>query len=617
MNQRLTWVACGIAVVLCLPALLLRVTAEQAPGMVDVAVTDSALSHAVPATRGDAAALDRLHRAGVGAVVIGMESVQDLVDRGDLAVVDVTHGPPPDSPAPKLTDGDGSAVVLRCRRGDQGGGCARVAAAARARFGSGRVSTTPSSASAARYVWIDGARHVADLPVGYDPARLRELRANAMRAVLALPARLPTGRRWLEAEVNRAAAMTSAQTVFALGPLPFLPSAGDRTAFADFLAARHLDLALPDLTSVPGAEAYGRHLPGRVVRSHLMDVGPDSDRQALVVRSHRAEKERGVRLLVLRAPSEPQQSSASLDGLAALASGLTSDLPGGLRTGAPSPMRAVEPGVLADGGAILAALIVVGCAGCVVADLPVRRRRDRCSGARWRAFGRRSVGMVLSQRAVLVGLGAVAIVGAGALATGLSILWQALALVAAVAGASLAVLVACRVEPVGRATSAAHGADVGIGRVITSYVLGVGMATATGLVVAAVGSRSEFLVGLVPFVGVKLLLLAPPVVVALATGAFGPSARRQAVALWRVRTRRPVYVLAGLLVLGVVTYYVVRSGNSGAAPGFELRARDALDEAMYVRPRFKEALLGFPALLLALASRPTALARRVLAVVAA
>jgi hypothetical protein len=64
------------------------------------------------------------------------------------------------------------------------------------------------------------------------------------------------------------------------------------------------------------------------------------------------------------------------------------------------------------------------------------------------------------------------------------------------------------------------------------------------------------------------------------------------------------------VVLGGVAYYLVRSGNSGLAPAAELWVRDALDEALYVRPRFKEALLGLPALVLAVACANSTFRRR-------
>lgn len=61
-----------------------------------------------------------------------------------------------------------------------------------------------------------------------------------------------------------------------------------------------------------------------------------------------------------------------------------------------------------------------------------------------------------------------------------------------------------------------------------------------------------------------------------------------------VRAVRPRHVFVTAVVLALVGYLLLRSGNSGAAPGFELSLRDTLDETLYIRPRFKEAFLGLP-----------------------
>lgn len=155
---------------------------------------------------------------------------------------------------------------------------------------------------------------------------------------------------------------------------------------------------------------------------------------------------------------------------------------------------------------------------------------------------------------------------------------QLLALGIGIAGATAAVLLVLVRSP---GSSALLGFGLGVLSTLT-----------TGLVVAALGSRSEFLVGAERYVGVKLLLLTPPALIVLA-GLWVN--RRQ---LSKVRWR-PWYVLIGGLVLLAGAYYVLRSGNSGVAPGIELRLRDVLDETLYSRPRFKEAFLGYPALVLA------------------
>lgn len=162
------------------------------------------------------------------------------------------------------------------------------------------------------------------------------------------------------------------------------------------------------------------------------------------------------------------------------------------------------------------------------------------------------------------------------------LLVQVLALAIGVVGATLAVWICV-------------GGSRPLG-VLPGYLLAVLITVTTGLVISALAASSVFLVGGAPFRGVKLLLLAPPFAIAAA-----------AVWLHRHRIRdlrwRPAYAVVGFVVLFVVGVYLVRSGNSGFAPGAELAARDWLDETLYSRPRFKEVLLGYPALVLALGLR--------------
>jgi hypothetical protein len=76
----------------------------------------------------------------------------------------------------------------------------------------------------------------------------------------------------------------------------------------------------------------------------------------------------------------------------------------------------------------------------------------------------------------------------------------------------------------------------------------------------------------------------------------------------------PVTILqlvAGIVVLGAGYLVLVRSGNqSDIAPSsFELALRAHLTTLLQVRPRFKEFLVGFPALMLAAALVPSDRAR--------
>jgi hypothetical protein len=581
------------------------------------------------------------------------------------------------------------------------------------------------------YVRVDGVGDVADLddvPVGYDLGRVRALDTAGIGVVLGLPARITRGHGWLEREIDRARTVartepdevgdaTDRWTVLVLSSPPFPSSAGEREAFSRFLAGRGFTLAFPDFGALPGAPSYAGQLPGRIGRAHVMDVRPGDDIAPLLVRGNRAVKERSVRLLVLRSPLADKDAARRTEAVTALVAGLRRDLPdavqprsgdvgsgevGSREVGSGEPrsgeagsgdvgsgqagwsaaLPAVEPGPAVSVASLLAALVILAAAGGWVLRTPMsvpgrlgRWVRTAVEGGAWPVTA--------------VGVGLAGGVGVAALILDSLPLWQLVTLATAIAGASLAVLVAVR-TPVGSPTGSAHQSPAGsspqllsdsspqslsdssagspIGssprspiespgsspgsssgspsgssvessagtsgggptaggvrtdpgaasgqrrsnaQVVLSYLLGVGVTLATGLVVAALGSRTEFMTGLVPFLGVKALLIAPPVIVGLVVVASscGGGSRGRGWRRW-VGGVRPLHLLGGAVVLGGVASYLVRSGNSGLAPAAELWVRDALDEALYVRPRFKEALLGLPALVLAVACANSTFRRR-------
>ncbi|MGH3491516.1 MAG: DUF5693 family protein [Actinopolymorphaceae bacterium] len=559
--------ACLVAVVFALPALVIRVAAEQRPDRVAIAVTDSSVAGAGTAD----SVVRRLRGAGITQVVVGMQPVRAYQRNGSLTPVATSTAPAP------LASG-GSAVVLRGRPGDPDGAFGRVVSALRAQFGA-RVTTAEASGAASRggtvpFVRVDGVAEFADLaevPVGYDIGRLRSLDTAGARIVLGLPARIASGHGWLERELDRARAVTDVRTALVLTSAPVPSLAGERAAFGSYLASHGFALAFPDFGELAGAPSYAAQLPGRIVRAHLVDVQAGDDPRLLVARGNRAVKERGVRLLVLRSSAAEPDPVRRTAAVTTLAAALSRDLPGAIRPGAPTALPAVEPGPAVSVASLLAALVILAATGGWIVRTPV------LGAAGW--LDRR-----LRWAVVGCGVGAAAGIGAAALVIDSLLLWQLVTLAAAVAGASLAVLVA-----------------VGGRHVVRSYALGGGVALATGLVVAALGSRTAFMTGLVPFLGVKALLIAPPVVVGLVGLASLEAPGRFGWRRWVGGAVRPLHLGVVAVVVVGVAYYLVRSGNSGLAISAELRLRDMLDELLYVRPRFKEALLGFPALVLAIA----------------
>lgn len=145
-----------------------------------------------------------------------------------------------------------------------------------------------------------------------------------------------------------------------------------------------------------------------------------------------------------------------------------------------------------------------------------------------------------------------------------------------------------------------HGRRHPYRRGIAALLIATGVTLAGALVVVGVLSTPATMTEIDRFAGVKYLLVAPALIglaLYFLTDRFGAKLDPE------TANETPVYV--GQLVVGaliaVVGYVVLeRSGNqSDIAPStFELSLRSQLTDILQVRPRFKEVLAGFPALML-------------------
>jgi hypothetical protein len=174
---------------------------------------------------------------------------------------------------------------------------------------------------------------------------------------------------------------------------------------------------------------------------------------------------------------------------------------------------------------------------------------------------------------------------------------QALALTAGIVYpiAGFATIAPAFAQSPARSWPAAAGAGLRVMGLATVVTLG------GALVVVGLLSTPLTMVEVDRFAGVKLLLLLPPLL-ALALYLLTP--------LWGARVDDPVaaanapvrlYQLAlGIIIIGGAYVLQARSGNqSDITPSsFELALRSHLTSILSVRPRFKEFLIGFPALML-------------------
>lgn len=167
----------------------------------------------------------------------------------------------------------------------------------------------------------------------------------------------------------------------------------------------------------------------------------------------------------------------------------------------------------------------------------------------------------------------------------------------------LSALVAAIVFPVFAMTSIFTSNDRGSTiRWIAAFFVVCGISILGGLYVAAMLTSLQYMVQVDQFFGVKLAHFMPPILVGgyLLLESFG----------WKQTAGANVRWLdVGLftIIAGALGFTVLRSGNEApsAVSGFELQFRELLERLLPQRPRTKEALVGHPALVVALGMAAT------------
>lgn len=134
-------------------------------------------------------------------------------------------------------------------------------------------------------------------------------------------------------------------------------------------------------------------------------------------------------------------------------------------------------------------------------------------------------------------------------------------------------------------------------RMTVEYLKVVAMLLIGGLTVAGLAFDRSFMAGTQPFWGVKALLLGPAAIAMIVAAYLSLGRPRLADALPTINLPVRIWHLIALAVgIVAVGFMVLRSGNSMIEIDVELVLREQLEDLFVVRPRTKEFLIGFPAL---------------------
>ena len=548
------WIAVAVGLLAMVPSLLMRVEVETSNTTFEHSMPDEELTALIGAGLEPDAVYGSLTDAGLGSVALEMLTLEELAADGRLIMLS-----PSEMQAllmfsegdAELPDGDGTYLALP--NGDTWI-LDRIVAA------SPSLDIQPVTIAGDEFHFVSATEdELTAMSIGYDDARITELLDRG----LAIIARIPeiTSPEFLRGELDRVHATFDIDRVMFAGvATPFVAVPAEDAALAEHLDENDFKLMLIELVEQVGVETYLERM-SMVIRLHALSFVQETDPQARIDRAVRGLKERNIRVLFYRG-TPGLTAQGRLDELVDVMSGTNAAAPAGMAPGIAQPFGELEPTPLLAVGAVLVAAGIGAAAGAVLSPL-----------------------------LMAIGAAGMGILALGAIVTGSGTLGDLLRLGVAVLFAAVAVLVATPTRRLGPAT--------------IEYAKAALVTLAGGFAVTGLAHDSSFLTGAQDFLGVKALLLAPPALVGIVAAyrVLGRPRWSDTVSILRMEVR--VWHLAALAAaVGAVAYLTLRSDNTGAAFDLELFARQELENLLYVRPRTKEFLIGFPALVLAILLTP-------------
>lgn len=144
-------------------------------------------------------------------------------------------------------------------------------------------------------------------------------------------------------------------------------------------------------------------------------------------------------------------------------------------------------------------------------------------------------------------------------------------------------------------------------KILVQYLKAVAISLIGIVIVIGLLNGNAFMTGFATFKGVKLVYLIPIMGVLLFTlieiNRLADQNINKSLSNTVTLLNKELkywHVLLLIVVAGIGLFYISRTGNSGSVSDLELTFRQWLENTLYVRPRTKEFLIGFPFFVLAL-----------------
>jgi hypothetical protein len=542
------WLLLVVGLLAMAPGLIHRVAIEQGNATYELSMPDDQLVAILHAGVEPDVVYGDLRASGLGSVAVAMQTIADLEEAGEIVIFSRPEMLErllfSEDSASTLPRGDGTFISVIDEE-------TRALEALKAVDPTSRIERV--EVSGLTFHFVSGIEAIEEVSVGYDDARIRALRDRGLEVIARVPEAF-NAPDFLIAELDRLKRQFGVTRVLFTGDrAPSAASPENLRALAGWLRDEGFALMLIEFEAQEGVDSY-IDIIGHGIRLHSIDLGREADPTTSVERAVRAIKERSIRVIFLRA-NETIGAPGRLEGLSGVLAEIQTSLPAGFHAGVAQPFAPLSLSPLLAIGALASSVAIAALTGLLL-------------------------GSTISTLAGAL----TALVGTGVLATGAPLLGDLFRLGIAILSAILALYVT---RPTPRWLPAT-----------SEYLKAALVIFAGGLTLTALAYDNRFLLNAENFWGVKALLLAPPLIAtAVATHRSLGSARwSDSLAVLRMPVR--AWHIGALALAGFAAwYFLLRSGNTGAATDFELVLRQELENLLYVRPRTKEFLIGFPALL--------------------
>lgn len=386
-----------------------------------------------------------------------------------------------------------------------------------------------------------------ETPIGYTEEIIDEIKKADLSVVFRMPNSLIEENPYVFNQLLDLSDEKSNRLLFSGDEVIGYPDAEKIKSFAQKLKDENIAVYAIEFADQLGIGTMARAIDFDIIRLHSIDLNKVPSMEEGVDRAVRAVKERNIRSLFIRVEEGADPGEALLN-TEEFIQAINSQMPVHYKPGKAQMFDQISVPFWSQLSALMAAVLFISLA----------------------------VQAIFSRRALFyASLAGTFLIAAAAFLLKAQILLQGLALLVAVITPIFAVISINR-----------KGIFLPYGRAALISFAGI-------IIITSLLNGNEFLVKIEAFRGVKLTYIVPILFVMIY------ALLRDLKGILNMKVQ--YWHLAVIGLIGIIgLYYISRTGNAGSVSSIELAFRQWLEEVLYVRPRTKEFLIGFPFFVLAL-----------------